>query len=326
MRNLRFQSKKNFSRILQIKSHKKIVTTPTYFPAISSINNPHDIRSLLNLVIRSSFPQVLISAYDFNINIKNNKKLVSALKKYSKKHFVFVDSGGFEKYWKKDSKWKYTLYEKTIKKIPSDFYSSFDGENNSKSNEKKLFKTILTSSSILPDSQYLPIFHADSPKKLISTLKNFLTRYAYTIGFIAIREKECGFTIFERARTIRKIRKIINEKGNEHVLHILGTGDPLSIALYSYCGADSFDSTDWYTSTLDVKTVTLRDSSSIELLQCPCRACKKITNFHSKLLLHNLDSYNAFMQKIRIDIQNSKLKSFLIKNGINKKVIDELSR
>ena len=324
MKFTEFKSKNNKSRIIKLTSSGKTIETPTFFPAISSIGTAHDIRSLMQLIMKSSFPQVLISAYDYDKNLKKDKKLLSAINNFSKNHVIFVDSGGFEKYWKKDNKWNQTNYEKIMIKIPSDYYTSFDTEFNSKIIEKKLFQNIIKSGLLLPTSQYLPIFHSNSPRKIIELIKKFIKTYDNAIGFIAIREKECGNTIQERCKTIYEIRKIIDSINGNQLIHVLGTGNPLSIALYSYSGADIFDSTDWSRFVFDFKNNILRDKSHLELLNCPCRACKKIKNFHSKVLLHNLDSYLAFMQQIRMMIKQSKLKKFLIKNGIEKKLLSDL--
>jgi len=113
---IRVQRKnKQFCRLTELSFGSKILRTPTYFPAISSVEKFQDIQSLLKFIINSSYPQMLISSFDYHYYFKNDKKIINNLKKYSKNHFLFVDSGGYEKYWI-NKKWERKVYEKIIKK------------------------------------------------------------------------------------------------------------------------------------------------------------------------------------------------------------------
>lgn len=324
MKVTEFRKKKRNNRILQLKFSNKLLTTPTYFPAISSVGKVHNIQTLANLLIKTSYPQMLISAYDYE---KFGKSVSLSIKKYSKNHFLFVDSGGYEKYWHGDKKWDFSSYEKANCKINSDFYTSFDGvfKKVKKNYTKNQFNDIIKSGSILPKSQFIPIFHSSNITKLINSIKEFLKKYPNSISFLAVREKECGVTITERAKTISMIRKFIDKEGNDQILHILGVGHPLSLALYSYAGADIFDSTDWYTSTLDIATNSLRDFSHLDLVDSPSPACQRIKDPITKTFIHNLDSYNVLMKKIQAHIKNNKLHQYLLKNKVNKKLLDKIT-
>ena len=130
-------------RVIKLDFSNKVLSTPTYFPAISSVEKNKKIENLIELIIKSSFPQMLISAFDYHYFFKKNKKLVSSLNKYSKKNFLFVDSGGYESYWNQEKIWKEVLYKKTIPKIKSDFHTSYDKENNLKEKLDKFFDKII---------------------------------------------------------------------------------------------------------------------------------------------------------------------------------------
>ncbi len=313
-------------RVIKLDFSNKVLSTPTYFPAISSVEKNKKIENLIELIIKSSFPQMLISAFDYHYFFKKNKKLVSSLNKYSKKNFLFVDSGGYESYWNQEKNWKEILYKKTIPKIKSDFHTSYDEENNSKEKLEKFFDRIIDGGSLFPSSQYIPIFHAENSQTLLETLKTFLSEYPFAINFIAVREKELGFTISERAKTVFQIRKIIDKAGGDQILHVLGAGHPLSIALYSYCGADSFDSTDWFNHTMDMKAGILRDISQLELVSGVSPSVEKIKNPYVRMVVHNLDSYYAYMKKIQAMIKNNTLKQFLNSHKISNQVIKEITK
>ena len=319
-------SKNNQSRLLKLDFEKKILATPTYFPAISSVEKNKNFSEVMNLIIKSSYPQMLVSAYDYHHFFKKNKKLASSINKYSKNHFLFVDSGGYESFWNTSKKWTHKLYEKTILEIKSDLHTSYDEENDSNKKIEVVFDSIIDGGSILPSSQYMPIFHANDSKQLIKTIQEFLDEYPYAISLLAVREKELGFSLTDRAKTVFEIRKILKKTGGNQILHILGAGHPLSIALYSYCGADSFDSTDWFTHILDLNMCVLRDISQLELVKGVSPSIEKIKNPYVRTLVHNLDSYSALMKKIQAMIRKNKLKQYLIKQKIPNSFLNKVTK
>jgi len=321
-----FNIKNNQSRLLKLDFENKDLATPTYFPAISSVEKNKNFSELVNLIIKSSYPQMLISAYDYNHFFKNNKKLALLINKYSKKHFLFVDSGGYESFWNPTKKWNHNLYEKTISQIKSDLHTSYDEESDSVKKLETVFDSIIDGGSLLPSSQYMPIFHAKDSKQLVTTIKKFLEEYPYAISLLAVREKELGLTLSDRAKTVFEIRKILKKSGGNQLLHILGAGHPLSIALYSYCGADSFDSTDWFTHLLDLNLCILRDISQLELVKGISPSIDKIKNPYVRTVVHNLDSYNALMKKIQAMIRNNKLKQYLIKQKIPSSFLTKVTK
>lgn len=317
--------KNNQSRLLKLDFENKTLTTPTYFPSISSVEKNKHFVELVNLILERPHPQMLISAYDYRHYFKKNKKLASSINNYSKNHFLFVDSGGYELFWNPLKKWTFDLYKKTILEIKSDLHTSYDEENNSNKKMEDIFNSIIDDGSLHPSSQYMPIFHANDSKQLVKTIKKFLDVYPYAIRLLAVRERELGFSLYDRAKTIFEIRKLLKKTGGNQLLHILGAGHPLSIALYSYCGADSFDSTDWYTHVLDHSMCILRDISQLELVYGVSPSIDKNENSHRNTLVHNLDSYIVLMNKIQAMIRENKLKQYLIKQDISKSFLTKVT-
>lgn len=62
---------------------------------------------------------------------------------------------------------------------------------------------------------------------------------------IAVAERELGEGIYQRAKTIAEIRKALGTDEDSSLLHVLGTGNPISAAILSYAGADFFDGLEW---------------------------------------------------------------------------------
>ncbi|WP_182212931.1 hypothetical protein [Stenotrophomonas acidaminiphila] len=50
------------------------------------------------------------------------------------------------------------------------------------------------------------------------------------------------------------LRKALDDNGRYVGLHLLGTGNPISIALYAWAGADSFDGLEWCQTVVDHDT------------------------------------------------------------------------
>jgi queuine/archaeosine tRNA-ribosyltransferase len=62
---------------------------------------------------------------------------------------------------------------------------------------------------------------------------------------LAVPERALGEGIATRIRSVRQIRKALNELDFYCPLHLLGTGNPVSIIAYTIAGADSFDGLEW---------------------------------------------------------------------------------
>jgi len=63
-------------------------------------------------------------------------------------------------------------------------------------------------------------------------------------------------------------------------IHVLGSGDPISIALYTYCGADTFDRLDWSEMVFERNELRIVNLSQLELLRCDCKACARPRLLH----------------------------------------------
>lgn len=296
---------KAFSRITELEVNSKRLVTPAYFPAVSSYSIKYSFCSLVRLLTTYSYPRILVSAYDFNLLANRNKRELSReISEYLKRGcFVFLDSGIFESYWKADTKWTYDLYKASTSQIDFDFYTSFDvlpDARDSRKFEKETFERILASRSLSNKSGFVPILHGASPNRLVSLITKFVKTYSDLSNLIAVPERDCGNDIIEKARTVMRIRKVLDADGRNRVLHVLGCGNPLSLLLLSYCGADSFDSLDWIKHAIDQKHMAINDFSHLELLDCKCSICADTKrNYTERVLLHNLLFYQNYMLQIQ---------------------------
>lgn len=317
-----------YARQVKFQLPKKALETPVYFPAASS-SGTEKVMNYVKFLMQINHPHMLISAYDFFHTFESQPSLVKKINNYSNKgNFLFVDSGGYERSWNDDKRWNFDIYDQTVKKINADIYASLDLME-PKVKRSISFDRIKKSYTLLPNSQYIPIFDGITPESLIDNVETFLKKDPqYSLKFLAVREKDCGVTISEKASTIFQIRKIIDNIKGEHILHVLGCGDPINIAIYSFYGADSYDSRDWYRKTLDTENLLLRNFAHLEMLNCTCKSCttseKKGLDPYVKTLAHNISGYFEFMRKIKDLIKKNQLENFLISNSISKEIMKKI--
>lgn len=297
---------KKESRVLEIHFEDKKFTTPTYFPSISTAATRIQMSSLIQFCTSKNYPRLLVSAYDL-YNIKDGKKLMmKILKDYAKNNMLLVDSGTFESYWLNDKTWTFDKYKKIIKEISGDIYTSYDEipkpDDNLTKISSQVKKFAKDSSNISKHSHCATVVHGNTPSQLIKVVEDNAKKEEEP-SMYAIPERDCGKTIKDKITTIKKIRNILSEKNSANILHILGCGNPLSIGMFAFAGADSFDSIDWSRWTIDPKTLQFMDLNHIELINCTCEICKRKTvDSTNKALLHNLLFYQKFTQELQTAI------------------------
>jgi len=306
---------KEFSRTAEISIKQKKLMTPAYFPAISSYGTKYSFQALSHLLTVYSYPRLLISAYDIQF-FEEKEQLLREISEYSKRCFVFLDSGVYESSWTADSKWTYDLYRKIASHVDFDFYTSFDilpcAKDTTEEFTKRTFEMILASYRLSNKVGFIPVLHGLEPDQLLSLVKKFVKKYPNLCGIIAVPERDCGQDIVEKARTIIKIRKLLDKSNSRTILHILGCGNPISLVIFSYCGADLFDSLDWTKCIIDPHSLITNDFSHLELINCDCSICSGVErNYAEKVLLHNLLFYQDYMLQIQSLIRKNQIFDFI---------------
>jgi len=322
------------SRILEIPLNGKTLSTPTYFPAISSYGIKFSLNDLLYLLKFHKYPRVLISAYDLHhIKKTEKKKVLSLIEGYRKTGVIFLDSGLFESSWKDDERWNINAYRSILSQAKFDLYSSFDVyrayEESYEQFKKNTYDHILESSPFLNKTVFFAIFHESSPTQLVRLVEEFVEKHSSLCRNIAVAERDIGKSIQERSETVVAIRKTLDDNDNRSLLHILGCGNPLSMLLYSFCGADCFDSLDWLKYAINPDNYSVDDFSHLELLKCKCRVCTELpymsADYSEKVLLHNLLFYQNFVMQMQSLIRNDNLKAYLHK-WVGRNVVDQLEK
>lgn len=305
------------SRIIELGINQKKIITPTYFPSISSAVTRSQLFSLIRLYTDKNYPRLLVSAYDLHKEKDENlQSITKILESFQKRNFLFLDSGTFESHWLYDKQWNYAKYSKMIKKVKCDLFTSFDVIPSLDTTEEDILQDIQKyseqSMSLQQNNQCMTIIHGNSFEQLCHIISNLLGSGKHPV--LAIPERECGRTLSDKIKTVQKIRKIVNDYDDSILIHILGCGNPVSIALFSFAGADMFDSVDWSRWTIDPSSLQFTDISHIEILNCKCKACaSKKFGIPSRVFMHNMLFYQDYLQELRQSIDQNAPKKLLDK-------------
>ena len=117
---------------------------------------------------------------------------------------------------------------------------------------------------------------------------------------IAVPERILGDGILQRIRTLGRIRDCLGQLDYYCPLHLLGTGNPLSMLLYVACGADSFDGLEWCQTTVDQTTALLYHFQQWDFFASQTDLGKlNDVPYAQRAIFHNLIFYRSWMTKIR---------------------------
>ena len=139
---------------------------------------------------------------------------------------------------------------------------------------------------------------------------------------IAVAERELGDGLFERAATVVSIRRRLNRLGYYCHLHLLGTGNPISIVVYAVCGADCFDGLEWCQTAVDYDTARLHHFVQWDLFSDQSKFHLGRGPYQARVLIHNLGFYAQWLDRIRWGIRTKQwtglLDEYLPKKAANR--------
>lgn len=295
--------RKKYERKKELGIGGIVLPLPCFFPAVSSVKTNLPILEYLQVLTALSHPLFLISAYDLYKCDKKNLPKVQRLLKNSLTNpkIILLDSGNYESYWKNDKKWDPDKYRNILKRTKHHLAFCFDSLL---TNGKINAIAAVIEKQVLRDQRYssgtvVPIIHSSRKEdfpKLVSKIVDKLNPF-----IVAVPERQLGEGIVARAETVYKIRKALDKKRLYYPLHLLGTGNPLSILIYSLCGADSFDGLEWCQTTVDHRTGLLYHFQQRDFFGEQTAFCKiRDIPYTQATLAHNLEFYKKWM----IAIQN----------------------
>ena len=287
------------------------LTTPTYFPAVSSTSSVGSPDEVIHLLIDSQYPRALVSAYDckrrVNEGLAGAVTLLTALRKAG--CMIILDSGLFECQVLGINDWTFKDYVEVSTYIPHDLLLSFDAPTPSPP-ELESEPSGKSGRGGESSGRAITIIHGRDRDEIVEAARRAVA--ANPIVGIAIPDRECGADLLERVRTVSAVRRMINQVDESRVLHILGCGSPVVMAAYTLSGADTFDSLDWTEGALDIRSLTLTDPLLLRFTGCKCIACSELpgSDVH-RAFLHNLLFYQEFSAQLRGMVRDKTIVDFL---------------
>lgn len=274
---------------------------PAYFPSVSSVKTnlaPCDYVAVLNRVF--SGRQYLISAFDVMRTTQEDQKSLIAEVKSAQENgtVILMDSGNYESYWKSPlKKWLSNEFYEALRLIKPTMAFGFDDQRPSKDLDLRLRELLkqFDEDKRAFDGLLIPIVHG-TPEELISLCPEFAS--TSNTEAIAVPERELGAGLFERVDSIRKIRNALNKVKPNIILHLLGTGNPLSIAIYAAEGANSFDGLEWCQTSVDHETALLHHFSHADMFNSQTPWGSSDFDFVIRTLAHNLEFYRDWMSRL----------------------------
>lgn len=319
--DIKYYFKDDVKRQESLHTRNGTIELPCFFPSMSSTaKSTLNVIDHFELLIKINYPYYLLSAYDI-YKLRKVKKDSDKIKTFIKKaneqsSIILLDSGNYEKYWleekfldkKKDHFWSLDRYNSIMKTIQVDLSFHFDNLKPIEDVQEESVKIELRAIRNQKISKYatiLPIIHAAKSESIPEICKLVVSRLQPLL--IAVPERELGEGIFARAKTVTSIRKKLNSTGKYYPLHILGTGNPITLLILSACGADSFDGLEWCQTVVDPETGRLYHSNLADFFIGETSFNVKGLGYAASVLSHNLTFYTNWMNMIRKDIKSGNI-------------------
>jgi len=302
------------TKLFSIDLSRKVLKSPFFFPSISTVKTNFGVNDYFQILKNSGYPGFLVSAYDVSKYEKRSQliKEISALTENSM--FTFMDSGNYESYWHGDSNWDIKKFMNILKDVSVDFAFSFDIFWEEGMKTEQYIKSVIENTAITTSAQSMgetvPLIHG-TPNNLDKIALGIIEGINPQI--IGITERELGSGLFERAETLKKIRMTIDKTDRDVIIHLLGTGNPISLLLYSLCGADFFDALEWCKTVVNPNNGHLHHFVQKDIFECNCKVCKSKIDYPIQTMGHNLVFYKSYMEEIRTAIEKNQTDKILKK-------------
>lgn len=307
---------------------KTNLSGPVYFPSISSVaKTKWDVGDFVDFLVASQHPYFLVSCYDL-YNNKRKDELLTQLKRSKQDQFILLDSGIYEQVWHQNSSWNIEKYHEIIS---NDIFSEafcYDSYflSGKEISVDDIYKSIIDSRLNDVSNRISPIVHCNCNDDFAGYSFELMKMVSPSI--LAFPERELGRGVFEIAKKIIEIRETMNAINSEQIIHILGTGNPISIMLYYFAGANTFDGLDWCQTVVDFDTAKLHHYQHLDLYKHQSKSGLDMDySFMTRCYLHNLEFYTWWTSELKnIHTSNDKEKMLerYLPNQISKDLFKEI--
>lgn len=334
--------RRRLASVREVRVSGKGVSLPVFVPSVSSHETQLRPAAGAQVLALYHAPVVLVSAYDLSRDPERAlvRKHLGRIRENA--GVIFVDSGNYEAYRKKDRTWSQAEFHRLLREFDSDLAFSFDRLDTPATISQAasaVLKSIERDRKVAKRT-LVPIVHVPrttNGKARTDLLPGLMAQVTKALKpiLIAVPERELGDGLIERARMIMIIRDTLNELGFYQPLHLLGTGNPLAIAVFAAAGADSFDGLEWCRTAVDRETALLYHHQQYDFFRyqtalsssavVQAAATDPKASFVGRLALHNIDFYFEWSSAVRDNLRRGTLDRFLAMK-LPKGAFDDLVR
>lgn len=299
-------------RLTHLSHGPRALPLPVFFPSVSSVKTalrPMDYVQLLSSLAGVN-DQFLVSAFDLARidEARCAREVLDCARNAGA--LVLMDSGNYESSWKDaQASWKQADFHRVLSAFPCDLAFGFDEQAPPGNFDEDLALIVnhwQADQAVAGDRLIVPIVHAADRVPASCAAVAAETG----VAMIAVAERRLGDGVAERARSVRAIREALNKLDRYVVLHLLGTGNPISMALYTAMGADSFDGLEWCQTVVDHDTAALHHLSHADFFAGQTAWGDAGLSFQARTLAHNLEFFADWMRRLRDATGQGHLEAF----------------
>lgn len=301
------------SRMEELMLGGNRLALPVFFPSISTIKTALAPVEYLAAMysLRDMNRQFLVSAFDLGRSDPSDRLAQLLAITQEAGMTVLMDSGNYESYWKDaQTSWRQSNFHEVLGSFPCALAFGFDEQNppaEIDTHVKSVIDRWRMDQVAAGNRVIVPIVHGTSER--LPDLCSRVVRET-EVPMIAVAERRLGSGVFERTRSVMALRQELNSIGRYVSLHLLGTGNPISIALYAWAGADSFDGLEWCQTVVDHETGLLYHLSQSDFFRRQTKWGADDMSFDARTLAHNLTFYTDWMQRLREAIHGGHILNF----------------
>lgn len=290
---------------------------PCFFPSVSSVKTNLMPVDYVELLAAAAHPLYLVSAYDIANATPDHRSRIDAALNRSKDRgtVIMLDSGNYEGFWKGDTAWVADRFHETAGTSQHNLCFCYDNQEPPDAADAIADDVI---ASVLRDQEHAlgtvaPIVHG-ATELLAVAIQKVAEQLCPVL--LAVPERALGEGILARTRSVKRIRVALNELDFYCPLHLLGTGNPLSIMAYAMAGADSFDGLEWCQTVVDHDTGRLFHFQQWDLFRYQTSWGRNgCLPYIQSVLMHNLEFYRQFMEDLGNAMRSGASAEFLISHA-----------
>ncbi|MEM5471942.1 toll/interleukin-1 receptor domain-containing protein [Hoeflea sp. AS60] len=311
------------------------IPLPAMFLSVSSFETQLVPEGAVKALALARAPAILVSAWDL-VRRRKPEALIEALREYRQTGgFILLDSGNYEASRLSTKHWRVDDLQEALAAFPPDWAFAFDKIRASwpkkEMSAERITETILERvqcDQALTSAPILPVVHAprlSSSGYLVDVLPDISRRVAEALqpAMIGIPERELGAGMGQRVKTMQAIRRELNKLTFYQPVHLLGTGNPWTIAIMTAAGADAFDGLEWCRVIVDHQDDRLNHFQHFDLFTdqtqfADLAVARDALNddkvdFAGKAAFHNIDYFMRYNQELRDAVSQKRIEGFVNK-------------